>query len=39
MERGVYAQGWYARQHNYHPSRPARRLKMLDDFTDYRATM
>jgi hypothetical protein len=39
MERGVYAQGWYARQHNYHPSRPARRLKMLDDFADYRATM
>lgn len=39
MERAVYAQGWYARQHNYHPSRPPRRLRMIEDFADYRATM
>lgn len=39
MERGVYAQGWFARGYNYHPSLPARRLKMVEDFVDYRATM
>src|SRR3712207_3858102 len=39
MERGIYAQGWYARQHNYHPSRPARRLAMIDDFEAYRGTV
>ena len=39
MERGVYAQGWFARGHNYHPSLPPRRLKMAEDFADYRATM
>ena len=39
MERGVYAQGWYAREHNYHPSLPPRRLKMVEDFAEYRATL
>jgi hypothetical protein len=39
MERGVYAQGWFARGYNYHPSLPPRRLKMVQDFVDYRATM
>jgi hypothetical protein len=39
MERGVYAQGWFARGYNYHPSLPPRRLKMVEDFVDYRATM
>jgi hypothetical protein len=39
MERGVYAQGWFARGYNYHPSLPPRRLKMVDDFVEYRATM
>jgi hypothetical protein len=23
MQRGVYFDGWYPRQHNYHPSLPA----------------
>ena len=34
MERGVYAQGWFARGYNYHPSLPPRRLKMAEDFAD-----
>jgi hypothetical protein len=39
MERGVYFQGWFARQHNYHPARPPRRLKMIEDLVEYRATL
>jgi hypothetical protein len=39
LERGVYAQGWFARGYNYHPSLPPRRLKMVQDFAEYRATM
>ena len=39
MERGVYFDAWFPRMHNYHPSLPARRLRMLDDLVDYRATM
>ncbi|HEX8135570.1 MAG TPA: hypothetical protein VF880_19335 [Actinomycetes bacterium] len=39
MERGVYFDAWFPRQHNYHPSFPPRRLKMLDHLQDYRATM
>ena len=39
MERGVYAQGWFARGYNYHPSLPPRRLKMAEDFAAYRATI
>lgn len=39
MERGVYAQGWFTRGYNYHPSLPPRRLKMVQDFVEYRATM
>ena len=39
MERGVYFDGWFPRQHCYHPSLPPRRLKMLEDLEDYRATM
>ena len=39
MERGVYAQGWFARGYNYHPSLPPRRLKMAEDFEQYRATI
>ncbi len=30
MEFGVHGTGWYPQQHNYHPSLPARRLRMLD---------
>jgi hypothetical protein len=39
MQRGVYFDGWYPRQHNYHPGLPARRLRMIDDLADMRATM
>src|SRR4051794_7231466 len=38
MERGVYFDAWFPRQHCYHPSLPARRLKMVDDLRAYRAT-
>jgi hypothetical protein len=36
--RGVYFDAWFPRQHCYHPSLPPRRLRMLDDLADYRAT-
>lgn len=39
MERGVYFDGWFARQHCYHPSLPPRRLTMVEDLASYRATM
>ncbi|HYZ13134.1 MAG TPA: hypothetical protein VFA08_05945 [Actinomycetota bacterium] len=39
LERGVYFDAWYPGQHNYHPSLPPRRLKMIDHLEDYRATM
>ena len=39
MERGVYFDAWYPLQHNYHPSLPPRRLRMIDHLEDYRATM
>ncbi len=39
MERGVYFDAWFPRQHCYHPSLPARRLKMVEDLRDYRATV
>jgi hypothetical protein len=38
MERGVYFDAWFPRQHCYHPSLPPRRLRMIDDLVDYRAT-
>src|SRR4028119_2115963 len=38
MQRGVYFDAWFPRQHCYHPSLPPRRLRMLDDLVDYRAT-
>jgi hypothetical protein len=38
-ERGVYFDAWYPGQHNYHPSFPPRRLKMVEHLEDYRATM
>jgi hypothetical protein len=38
MERGVYFDGWFPRQHCYHPSLPPRRLKMIEDLEAYRAT-
>jgi hypothetical protein len=39
MQRGVYFDGWYPNQHNYHPSLPPRRLKMIDDLVEMRTTM
>ncbi len=39
MERGVYFDAWFPRQHCYHPSLPPRRLRMVDDLADYRATL
>ena len=39
MERGVYFDAWYPRQHCYHPSLPPRRLRMIDDLVNYRATV
>jgi hypothetical protein len=39
MERGVYFDAWFPRQHCYHPSLPPRRLRMIDDLVDYRATV
>src|SRR4051812_19738966 len=39
VERGVYFDAWFPRQHCYHPSLPPRRLKMVDELVDYRATM
>src|SRR6266702_940281 len=38
MERGVYFDAWFPRQHCYHPSLPPRRLKMIEDLESYRAT-
>ena len=34
----MYFDAWFPRQHCYHPSLPARRLRMIDDLVDYRAT-
>ncbi|SEQ86286.1 hypothetical protein [Microlunatus flavus] len=39
MERGVYFDAWYPGQHCYHPSLPPRRLRMVEDLVDYRATV
>jgi hypothetical protein len=39
MQRGVYFDAWFPRQHCYHPSLPPRRLRMVDDLRDYRATV
>jgi hypothetical protein len=38
VERGVYFDAWFPRQHCYHPSLPPRRLRMVDDLEEYRAT-
>ena len=39
IERGVYFDAWFPWQHNYHPSFPPRRLRMLEHLEEYRATM
>jgi hypothetical protein len=39
VQRGVYFDAWFPRQHCYHPSLPPRRLRMVDDLVDYRATV
>src|SRR3954466_1988006 len=38
VERGVYFDAWFPRQHNYHPSLPARRLRMVEQLREYRTT-
>ncbi len=38
MERGVYFDAWFPRQHCYHPSLPPRRLRMVEDLVELRAT-
>jgi hypothetical protein len=38
LERGVYFDAWFPRQHCYHPSLPPRRLKMIEDLEAYHAT-
>jgi hypothetical protein len=38
VERAVYFDAWYPRQHCYHPSLPPRRLRMIEDLEAYRAT-
>ncbi|MDR1798587.1 MAG: hypothetical protein LBR19_01670 [Bifidobacteriaceae bacterium] len=38
MRRGVYFDAWFKDQHNYHPSLPARRLRMVEQLADMRAT-
>lgn len=39
MQRGVYFDGWFPNQHNYHPSLPPRRLRMIEELEDMKATM
>lgn len=39
MERGVYFDAWFPRQHCYHPSLPARRLNMVEDLVEYKSTV
>jgi hypothetical protein len=38
LERGVYFDAWFPRQHCYHPSLPPRRLRMIEDLERYHAT-
>lgn len=38
-ERGIYFDAWFPLQHNYHPSLPPRRLRMIDHIEAYRGTM
>jgi hypothetical protein len=38
LERAVYFDAWFPRQHCYHPSLPPRRLRMIEDLEAYRAT-
>ena len=39
QERGVYFDAWFPWQHNYHPSFPPRRVRMIEHLEEYRATM
>src|SRR3954462_11646147 len=39
LERGVYFDAWFPGQHCYHPSLPARRLRMVEHLVDLHATM
>ncbi len=39
MERGIYFDGWFPNEYNYHPSMPPRRLTMADDVEEMGGTM
>jgi hypothetical protein len=39
MRRGVYFDGWFPRQHCYHPSLPPRRLRMVEDLVELRGNV
>ena len=39
MERGIYFDGWFRREHCYHPSLPQRRLQILEDLEQYHGTV
>jgi len=39
MERGIYFDGWYPNEYNFHPSMPPRRLTMADDFVEMGGTV
>ena len=38
-ERAVYFDAWFPRQHCYHPSLPPRRLRMIEELVELKATM
>ncbi len=39
MERSVYFDAWFPRQHCYHPSLPPRRLRMVEELRELHATV
>jgi hypothetical protein len=39
VERPVYFDAWFPRQHCYHPSLPPRRLRMVEELVELEATM
>jgi hypothetical protein len=39
LERGVYFDAWFPGQHCYHPSLPARRLRMVEHLVELHATV
>ena len=39
VQRGAHATGWYRGQHNYHPSLPPRRLRMVEELAELGTTV